>query len=343
MALGTDVAVVGCGAVSTLYYAPALMRLRRRGVVGRITAFDPDAGRAHTFAELADGKTVGSFDELLELGAGLVIVASPPMLHVAQSIAALEAGMDVLCEKPLAIGAAQAQAMIDAAKRTGTRLFAGYVRRQFPATKAIADFLRSGLLGEITGVTCFEGGPFAWPVAGPSYFSRASSGGGVLQDIGTHCFDLLHWWFGAPDRCDYQDDAFGGVEANCVARLDYGSFQATMRLSRDWAQPNVYRIVGSGGWLAWQVNDPVNYEFQMFGNAPAKVSMTVSDGDDFHQAFVRQIEGALHGGTDGSEVTSVPASVSLIERCYADRVSMRLPWLAPAEAASAESLAEGSR
>ena len=70
--------------------------------------------------------------------------------------------------------------------------------------------------------------------------------------------------------------------------------------------------------------------------------MMVSDKDDFQQAFVRQIEGALSGGTGGTDVTSVPASVSLIERCYADRISMHLPWLAPAEAARAESLA-GSR
>lgn len=339
---GAHVAVVGCGAVSSIYYAPALARLVQDGRVRRVTAFDPHAERARAFANLAGAELVEtSFEDLLTRGADLLIVASPPTLHAAQSIAAMEAGMDVLCEKPVATSAAEATAMIDAATRTVRRLFAGQVRRQFPATRAIADVVHSGLLGDIREVTSFEGGPFAWPIAGPSYFSRASSGGGVLQDIGTHCLDLLQWWFGQPRGVHYEDDAFGGVEANCLARLDYGSFQATMRLSRDWARPNVYRIVGSKGWLTWSVNEALNFDFHLAGNTHSQVLMAAVPGsspDDFQQAFIQQILGAMPAGTGGTELQSVLPTISLIERCYTDRVAMQLPWLAPEEAARAVAL-----
>jgi predicted dehydrogenase len=68
-------------------------------------------------------------------------------------------------------------------------------------------------------VEAFEGGQFDWPVRSTGYFTRAQSGGGVLQDIGTHVLDLLAWWFGEPEALLYEDDAMGGVEANCRIRV----------------------------------------------------------------------------------------------------------------------------
>lgn len=338
-AKAANIAIAGCGAVSTLYYAPALALLQQKGRIGSVTAFDPDAARAQAFAGLVSGVTISSnFTELLASPADLLIVASPPMAHADQVIAALNAGMNVLCEKPLAIGSAQAKQMIEAATRNNRRLLAGHIRRQFPATNAIHDIVQSGLLGTISAVTCFEGGPFAWPISGPGYFSRASSGGGALQDIGTHCLDLVTWWLGAPSTVAYADDAFGGVEANCLVTLDYPTFQAKIRLSRDWAQPNVYRITGTKGWLEWQVNDTQNFRFALSGGDVANVQIPASQGDEFHLAFARQIEAALDDNQNAVSAAEILPTIAMIETCYANRTAMPLPWLSPDETTRARTL-----
>lgn len=335
-----NIAIAGCGAVSMLYYAPALALLQQQSRIDGVTAFDPDMGRAKAFAGLLQRADVEpSFTDLLASPADLLIVASPPMAHAEQVIAALNAGKHVLCEKPLAIGIAQAQQMIEASNRSGRRLLAGHMRRQFPATNAIAGIVRSGLLGDISAVTCFEGGPFAWPISGPGYFSRGSSGGGVLQDIGTHCLDLVTWWLGQPIGLRYEDDALGGVEANCLVTLSYSGFTARIRLSRDWAQPNVYRITGATGWLEWPVNDPLNFTLSLPGSGIANVRAEAPAGDDFHRAFARQIEAALDGSANAVSASAVLPVITMIETCYATRTPMSLPWLAPEEAVRARALA----
>lgn len=338
-AKGADIAIAGCGAVSTLYYAPALALLQQKGRIGRITVFDPDASRAQAFAGLVSGATISpDFNTLLTTPADLLIVASPPMAHADQVIAALNAGKHVLCEKPLAIGSAQAHQMIDAATSNNRRLLAGHIRRQFPATNAIHDIIQSGLLGTISAVACFEGGPFAWPISGPGYFSPASSGGGVLQDIGTHCLDLVTWWLGAPTTLAYEDDAFGGVEANCLVTLDYPTFRAKIRLSRDWAQPNIYRITGAKGWLEWQANDPQNFRLALSGGDVANVQMPAPQGDYYHLAFARQIEAALDNDKNAVSAAEILPTIAMIETCYAHRAAMSLPWLGPDETVRANAL-----
>ncbi|HUS55705.1 MAG TPA: Gfo/Idh/MocA family oxidoreductase [Thermohalobaculum sp.] len=346
----TRVAIAGCGAVASTYYARALTSLKRNGRIETVGAFDPDDAKAVKFTQIVGGGTVtATFAELLRCGADLMIVASPPGAHAYQVVEALEAGIDVLCEKPLAIGADEARRMISTAERMGRKLFAGHVRRQFAVTKAIHGLIASGSLGDIRSVSCFEGGPFAWPVHGPSYFSRSASGGGVLQDIGTHCIDLMCWWFGMPANIQYQDDAIGGVEANCLVTLDYQGFRAKIRLSRDWARPNIYRIEGTNGWLEWQVDDLTSFDFGfMDGLDGTRIAMRLNigadlTGDDFHLAFERQISAALDAGrgADNGAVTAemVLPTIELIESCYANRTQMCLPWLSEDEARRAMQLA----
>src|SRR5690242_11656729 len=97
------VALVGCGAVASCYYAPALAALEGEGVVRVAALLDPDPRaidelrRAFPAARAVDD-VAGLGHERVELA----IVASPPRLHAQQTIAALQAGVAVLCEKPMA-------------------------------------------------------------------------------------------------------------------------------------------------------------------------------------------------------------------------------------------------
>jgi len=343
------VGLSGCGAATTLYHAPALQILEREGKLHVSALSDPEPTALAQIQRLFPiAKAVSSFDKLLSEAPALVIIASPPARHFEQAAAALRAGTAVFCEKPLTTRVADAEALAQLAKQTGRMLAVGMVRRYFPATRVLRDLIRSGAIGEIREFRCFEGGPFDWPVRSASYFNRDTSGGGVLMDIGVHALDLLGWWFGTCTSISYADDAMGGVEAECRLTLGYGEVAGELRLSRIWQRPNRYEIFGTGGRLAWTVNEAEQIELQLAGS-PYQLNAAIQEGThpaNFHQAIVNQLRAvtaAVAGGSaeivEGEETLPV---LSLIERCYRERTLLTMGWLDPDEQRAAERLAGAS-
>ena len=351
----TRVGIAGCGAVTAEYHAPALELLEGEGLVEVTGLFDPDRTARAAIARTFPGAQVASeLDALLERKPDLVIVASPPRFHAEQTIRALEAGCSVLCEKPLATTAADAEAMVAAADAAGLLLAVGMVRRYLPATRTIRDLLARGALGELREVRCFEGGPFDWPVRSESYFDRSESGGGVFLDIGAHAIDLLTWWLGPPTAVDYADDAMGGVEANCRLRLSYPGFDVDVHLSRDWARPNEYGLFGSRGWLRWTVNEADAFRVGLNGDELASeirlhearvengLPATGPPAANYHQSFTDQVRSVVRAirGEEAPVVHGAEAleSMRLIERCYRERSLLSMPWLSERESRAARRL-----
>jgi predicted dehydrogenase len=354
MRVGADpvgVAIVGCGAVAQLYYRPALATLVAEGSVKIVAAHDPDTSALRRFCDGLPGtQPVDTFEDLLRLRPDLVIVASPPRHHAAQSIEALRMGIDVFCEKPLATSHAEGVAMVEAAWTSGQRLTVGLVRRQFPAAQTIRRLIESGALGDLHSIECFEGGPFRWPVQSASYFAKDVGNGGVLQDIGSHALDLLIWWLGEPTSVAYEDDSMGGVEANCRVDLRFGDVAASLRLSRDWARPNRYLITGADGWIAWEPNEADRYEFGFTSSdigAECVLHQVVPGADGpafgptaltFEWGFLEQLRRAISDDSDFSPVSGEEtlATLALIDRCYSSRSAMPMPWMIPVRNASNE-------
>ena len=237
-------AIVGCGAVTRLYAAPALARLSQRGLARVSRVFDPDPGAIDAVSSLLpSAEPAADLVTALE-AADVALIASPPSLHREQTVQALRCGLHVFCEKPMALTAADADEIVSTAKVWSRLVTVGLIRRHLPATRAIKALLAAKILGRLRSIAWFEGGPFAWPASSPRYFSKEISGGGVLQDIGTHALDLLAWWCGPLTVVDYADDAMGGVEANASLRLRAGEADVRLRLSRDWERPNLATIRG---------------------------------------------------------------------------------------------------
>jgi len=105
--------------------------------------------------------------------------------------------------------------MVEAADKAGCLLAVGHFRRFFPSTKMVKEILDAALLGAVRSFRFLDGEIYNWPARTASPFDRAEAGGGVLIDIGAHTLDLLLWWLGNEAEVLYQDDALGGVEANC--------------------------------------------------------------------------------------------------------------------------------
>lgn len=345
------VIVSGCGAITKFFYASALAFLEEKRVVRVAAVCDPhEPNRAGIAARFPHAKSVARFEDVPFAADSLVVVASPPRLHAAQSIFALKNGCGVLCEKPMAASLADAEAMADAANRTGRPLAVGLYRRFFRATQVIKEICTQGTLGQPVSFEVEEGGAFRWEAASDSFFRREATPGGVLYDTGVHTLDLLLWWFGEPSRLDYRDDAAGGQEANCTLELEYTpGFTGRVRLSRDWATRNTFRLNFTRGSIAWNVGQAGQLTLSLDGvttvlrgdvlprHDDGLTLLGDSAGEGSPQAFIRQLIN-LADAIRGRAALAIPAaeglrSLRLIEACYRERRAMDQPWLSPAETA----------
>lgn len=162
------------------------------GAVEAAAICDPSDECAAEAARIAPAaRRLPTFDAMLDAGLDGVVIATPSALHAAQSIAALDAGLAVFCQKPLGRSAAEAQAVIDAAQRADRLLAVDFSYRRTAAAEALARLVRGGDLGRIFAADLVFHNAY-----GPDkswFHDRAQSGGGCVMDLGVHLIDLLLW------------------------------------------------------------------------------------------------------------------------------------------------------
>lgn len=345
------VVVVGCGALTELFYAPALTCLRASHALTVTALIDPDPARVAAIGKgFPQARRGAGLEDIAE--ADLAIVASPAAFHAGQTVALLERGFHVLCEKPMARSLAECDAMIAAARQAGRLLAVGHFKRFFPAVRQIKDLIDTGAFGRPLSFDFAEGGKFGWPARSRSFFERRS--GGVLADIGVHALDLALFWYGQPERLTCEDDAMGGVDANARVQLSYpNGLNGRVAVSRDWNMPNRFVLRFERGWIAWDPVDANGLELG-WGDSYALKGTTHEAGRMFaqpaagapaatrHQAFMNQIVNvadAIRGharlAVSGEEGRKVMA---LLEICHTESTLIDMPWMGAAERAAAEAL-----
>jgi predicted dehydrogenase len=138
-----------------------------------------------------------SVEDLLHAGGvEALVVSTPNYLHAAQTIAALEAGVHVLVEKPMAMNAREAGEMTAAAQRSGARLMIAHCWRFDPETRWLRAQLSAGRIGRIVrtkgcGVHV-NWGPGGW------FTQKMYAGGGAMADMGVHALDTVRFLLGDP-------------------------------------------------------------------------------------------------------------------------------------------------
>ncbi len=200
----------------------------------------------------------------------LVSVVTPPHTHAELAVAALDAGKHLLCEKPTALDADEAERMAAAAARRPHLIaLVDHELRFHPHRRRLRELLAEGTIGRpLAADASFLGGGRLgdrWPW---SWWSRADRGGGILGAAGSHLIDQLHWLLGRRTRRIWarletalpeRRDASGRPQvvsadelATLALELD-GGLTATLRLSAVTAGPrcNSLRIDGERGslWL----------------------------------------------------------------------------------------------
>ena len=159
--LERSLAVIGCGAVVEEFYAPGLKSLEKYG--WSLVFVDATAERAHEMANRFHTAAALSSVEAIVGQASHAIVATPPASHYALCSQLLDAGIHVLCEKPLVLDPAEGQALVDRAARAHMKLHVNQTRRWFPASLAAKRLLSEGAIGEPTSVSVRFGARFNWP------------------------------------------------------------------------------------------------------------------------------------------------------------------------------------
>jgi predicted dehydrogenase len=161
---------------------------------------DRDANRlAEVAGILGVSQTFTDAEELFRLpGLQAVSVALPNFLHAPVTIAALNAGLHVLCEKPLAMNATEAAEMVAAAHRAGRRLMVHFNTRFNETSQLVKQAVDNGELGDIYFARALWHRSRGIPGMGGWFTQKQLAGGGALIDIGVHRIDLVLWLMGFP-------------------------------------------------------------------------------------------------------------------------------------------------
>ncbi len=160
---------------------------------------DVDESRVKAAAsELKVPRTFTDTAKLFESGeVDAVSIATPNTLHAPLTMAALKAGLHVLCEKPMAMNARQARQMVDAAKKARRKLAMHFNHRALPGVQWIARAAQAGELGEIYFARTVWHRRRGIP-ARASFLDKSFSGGGAMIDLGVHMLDQTLYIMGYP-------------------------------------------------------------------------------------------------------------------------------------------------
>lgn len=185
--------IIGCGGIANGKHLPALKKIKEVELVAFCDIIVERAEKAAKEYGIEGAKVYEDFNEMLKNEKlDVVHVCTPNNVHAPASIAAMEAGCHVMCEKPMAKNVEQAQAMLDAQKRTGMKLTIGYQNRFTAEQQALHEACENGELGEIYYAEAEAIRRRAVPTWGV-FIDEEKQGGGPLIDIGTHALDLTLW------------------------------------------------------------------------------------------------------------------------------------------------------
>ncbi|ANS74969.1 oxidoreductase [Paenibacillus yonginensis] len=187
------VAIIGCGGIANGKHLPSLAKQPEVDLVAFCDIVEERARKAAKEYGTQDAKVFTDYRELLaNSDIDVVHVCTPNDSHSEITVAALEAGNHVMCEKPMAKTSEQARAMLEAAKRTGKKLSIAYQNRFRNDSLYLKELCEQGELGDIYLGKALAIRRRAVPTWGV-FLDEEKQGGGPLIDIGTHALDLTLW------------------------------------------------------------------------------------------------------------------------------------------------------
>ena len=246
---------------------PGLRRAARCSVVA--IASRDEARAATVAAELGIPRAYGSYEALLaDPEVDAVYIPLPNHLHAEWTIAAARAGKHVLCEKPLALTAADAERMGAVCRAEGVYLMEAFMYRLHPSWVAVRELVGSGRIGRLVAIDSW----FSFFNDEPSNIrNNREVGGGALFDVGCYCVNLSRMLFGAePLEIDawLDRDPATGVDVVTSAILGFESGVATFTCSTRAEPDQRVHIYGTRGRIS------VGIPFNIPPDRPTEVWLT---------------------------------------------------------------------
>jgi predicted dehydrogenase len=299
--------VLGAARIALHKVIPALQRSQRCQVVA-IASRDLAKARGAA-AALGIPRAYGSYEELLaDREVEAVYNPLPNHLHVPWTLRAMEAGKHVLCEKPIALGAAEAAALLAARDRTGTLVQEAFMVRTHPQWLAARERVRSGRLGELRAVHS----AFSYFNDDPADVRNvASYGGGALMDVGCYPVTVSRFLFGEEPRrvaALVERDPRFGTDRLTSGLMEFSSGHSAFTCSTQLVPYQRVQVFGTRGRLEVEIpfNAPpdrpcrilVDDGRDVFGSGVEAVTFEACDqyaiqGDLFSRAVRREGEPAI--------------------------------------------------
>ena len=263
------------------------------GVIEAAAISDPSPEMVAEAAKLAPGAAVvGGLEDMRGLDG--VVIATPSALHAEQSIAALEAGAAVFCQKPLGRDAVEAARVVQAARAADRLLSVDFSYRYSAGMQAIAGLLREGALGKVFAVDLVFHN--AYGPDKPWFYDRAQSGGGCVMDLGVHLVDMALWALDWPEVADVDARLFAGGAPLTGADLSKGAVEDFAAATMTTADGTAVRLACS-----WRLNAGVDAEIgaSFYGTEGGASLRNV--GGSFYDLEARRFRGTASealGGVD---------------------------------------------
>ncbi len=179
------------------------------GLVDLVGVTDLDKARAEATATKLGTKTFASLDALVDAGANVIHVLTPPAAHVPVALAALERGCHVLIEKPISEDEAEGRKVAELAKKKGLTVSVNHSLLYDPQVKRALDAVRSGSLGQIVSVDILRGSEYP-PYEGGPLPPWYRSAGYAYRDLAVHCMYLIQELLGPIETVEGEWSSLGG-------------------------------------------------------------------------------------------------------------------------------------
>lgn len=311
----TKFGLIGAGAIAQTY-GPAFGRSQEAVLVG---VTDVRAEAAQAMAERMNCQAYGNYLDMVEQsGCEAVIVCTPPATHPDICCDLLARGINVLCEKPLAVSPAEARRMFEAAERSEAMLTMASKFRYVSDVIQARSIVASGTIGDII---LFENAFTSRVDMTHRWNSDPTlSGGGVLIDNGTHSVDIMRYFLGPLAELQVLEGRrVQDIPVEDTARMFVRSVEGVMgTIDLSWSinkeLPNYLSIYGSAGtvhvgWKKSKFRRSDDKEWTVFGSGYDKLQAFSSQLDNFARA-IKGLETSLITLQDAL------ASVEVIEAAY---------------------------
>jgi len=287
--------VVGCAAIAVNRVMPAILR-SSRGTLVAVASRDERKAK-ETAERFGIEKAYDSYERLLaDPDIDAVYIPLPNHLHREWTIRAAQAGKHVLCEKPLALNAREAEEMVQSCVDAGVHLAEAFMYRHHPRVQRIRQLLAAGEIGELRAIR----GAFTFnnPDDAGNVRFRADWGGGSIYDVGCYPLSASRWITGREPEAvtvhAFFSDRHDGVDMMASGLVEFPDGVALTFDCGMWAEPRQkLEIVGSAGLIDIPVAfvmDAHNAGFRVIAGGQAReepaegVDIYTVQADDFARA-----------------------------------------------------------